>query len=166
MDPAHHQLIRRIVDEIWNRGHLTVADELFAPDYVNHGGLVTDLVHGPEAIKASVVLVRCAFPALHITVDALTSAGEELTVRWLGRNLPAGMPPAERDSAPNTGVAGVMRLRVVAGLIRESWVDWDQESAFQRMGLRDAADAAPAGGLVGQQDQRLWQMPAADHDPA
>jgi predicted SnoaL-like aldol condensation-catalyzing enzyme len=151
MDPAHHQLVRRIVDEIWNHGQLKVADDLFARDYVNHGGLITDLVHGPEAIKASVVLMRRAFPALHITVNALTSAGEVLTVHWHGRNLPSGMLPAELDA----GVSGVMRLRVVAGLIRESWVEWDQETAFERMGLRAAADAAPTGGLGCQPNQRL-----------
>ena len=44
-------LVRRAVEEIWNGGDLALADVLFAPDYVNHGGLIPDLVRGPEAIK-------------------------------------------------------------------------------------------------------------------
>lgn len=55
-------LVRRGIDAIWNRGELVVADELFGPDYVNHDGLIPDLVHGPEAIKISVALYRVAFP--------------------------------------------------------------------------------------------------------
>ena len=56
-------LVRHAVEAIWNRGELEAADAVFAPDYVNHGGLITDLVRGPEAIKVSVALYRRAFPA-------------------------------------------------------------------------------------------------------
>src|SRR5438874_1746416 len=44
-------VVRRAIDEIWNLGKPDLADLLFAPDYVNHGGLIPDLVRGPEAIK-------------------------------------------------------------------------------------------------------------------
>ena len=48
-------LIERVIDEVWNAGQIDLADELFAANYVNHGGLVPDLVKGPEGIKFSVV---------------------------------------------------------------------------------------------------------------
>ena len=57
-------LVRRAVESIWNRGDLDLADELFAPDYVNHHGLIADVVRGPEAIKVSAALYRLAFPDL------------------------------------------------------------------------------------------------------
>ena len=50
---ATETLVRRAVEAIWNRGDLDVADELFAPGFVNHNGLITDLVSGSEAIKIS-----------------------------------------------------------------------------------------------------------------
>jgi len=50
-------LVRQAVEAIWNRGELDAADALFAPDYVNHGGLIPDLVRGPEAVKLSAALV-------------------------------------------------------------------------------------------------------------
>jgi len=70
-EQRHAALVRRAVEEIWNRGDLALADALFAPSYVNHGGLIPDLVHGPEAIKISVALYRTAFPDLHISVASL-----------------------------------------------------------------------------------------------
>ncbi len=70
-------LIRRVIDAIWNRCELDVADELFASDYVNHDGLVPDVVRGPEAIKISVVLYRLAFPDLHIDVEELSTQGRD-----------------------------------------------------------------------------------------
>ena len=42
-------LVRRAVEEIWNQAELDVADVLFAPTYVNHGGLVPDLVRAFRA---------------------------------------------------------------------------------------------------------------------
>ncbi len=38
-------LVRRVVEDVWNRGDLALADVLFAPTYVNHGSLIPDLVH-------------------------------------------------------------------------------------------------------------------------
>src|SRR5690348_11930832 len=70
-DELNRAVVRRVVEEIWNRGQLEVADEVFAPAYVNHDGLITDLVRGPEAIKISVALYRLAFPNLEITIDHL-----------------------------------------------------------------------------------------------
>lgn len=57
MAEAHNAvLVRRVVEEIWNRGKLDVADVLFASDYINHAGLIPDFVRGPEAIKKRRVL--------------------------------------------------------------------------------------------------------------
>src|SRR5688500_6322882 len=64
-------LVRRAIEAIWNRGELGVADDLFAHDYVNHDGLIPDLVRGPEAIKISVAFYRIAFPDFYITVEEL-----------------------------------------------------------------------------------------------
>ena len=55
------EVVRRAVEAIWNRGELDVADVLFASDYVNHHGLILDLVH------------RTAFPDAHITVEEAES---------------------------------------------------------------------------------------------
>src|SRR5215217_6459237 len=79
-------VVLRVVEEVWNRGEIELADELFTPEYVNHNGLVPDLVSGPEAIKVSVALYRAAFPGLHVTVEGLVSDGEAVAIRWRARS--------------------------------------------------------------------------------
>src|SRR6266700_395262 len=96
-------LIHRVIDEIWNAGDLDLADELFGAAYVNHGGLIPDLVPGPEGVKFSVALYRTAFPDLQLCADDLRPSGE-----WsacAGRfevRLPAAPAemPARRGLAP------------------------------------------------------------------
>src|SRR5919206_5003434 len=75
-------VVRRVVERIWNRGDLPLADHLFSTTYVNHGGLIPDIVRGPEAIKVSVALYRAAFPRLFISIDGLEEDGEMVDVRW------------------------------------------------------------------------------------
>jgi hypothetical protein len=55
---SSRELVRLAVEEIWNQGDLDTADAVFTPDYVNHGGLIPDLIRGPEAVKLSVALYR------------------------------------------------------------------------------------------------------------
>ena len=123
-----HTLIRRAVQDIWNEGQVDVADDLFANDYVNHGGLIPDLVSGPEAIKMSVVLYRRAFPWLHISVDELQTEGEIVVMSWSARN---NCPPGvdlhyDFLSKPNY-LVGKTRIRCVDGKIAESCTVWDKQ---------------------------------------
>ena len=128
-------VVRRVVEAIWNRGELAVADELFAPDYVNHQGLIPDLVRGPDAIKLSVALYRAAFPTLHITIEEVTADGEMVVLHWTAWRT----APEERTrSAPgdNEGrLTGVTRSQVAGGTIRASWTDWDQVGVLRQLGL-------------------------------
>ena len=127
--------VRHAVEAIWNRGELDVADVLFAPTYVNHDGLIPDLVRGPEAIKVSVALYRTAFPDLLITVEDLTAAGDTVRLHWTARGMPAadragGAPPATAGT-----LTGTLTSRLAGGQIVESWVQWDRDGALTQLGL-------------------------------
>lgn len=117
-------LVRRAVEEIWNRGKLAVADVLFATDYINHAGLIPDFVRGPEAIKISVVLYRTAFPNFHITIDELTAKRDAVVLRWTARS----------GTAQGT-LTGLLVSRVAGGQITESWTQWDQAGVLEQLGL-------------------------------
>src|SRR3954471_24037641 len=98
------QLVRQVIEEIWNGGDLELADQVFAPDYVNNGGLIPDLVRGPEAIKFSVALYRLAFPDLQIAIDDLAVEGEIATLRWTARSVASG----DRVQSAAAGVQGAL----------------------------------------------------------
>ncbi len=124
-------LVRRAVEAIWNQGDLAVADILFASDYINHAGLITNLVRGPEAIKVSAALYHTAFPDLQITIDALTARRDAVLLRWTARS------PAHQGE-----LAGFLVCRIAGGQIAESWTHWDQAGALDRLGLRPTGRAS------------------------
>lgn len=120
-------LVQRVVQEIWNRGELALADRLFAPDYVNHGGLIPDMVRGPEAIKVSVALVRCAFPQLRVDIEDLVGDQDTVALRWIARGAGAG------TTTPDA-LMGMTFVRIAKGQMTESWTSWDAAGTLDRLG--------------------------------
>jgi hypothetical protein len=123
-------LVRRAIEAIWNRGDLDVADELFAPGFVNHNGLITDLVFGPEAIKISAAFYRLAFPDLHVTVEALTIKEDTVVLCWTARRSSADDPEDGAFTASQKLLTGITRSRLADGKIMESWTEWNRVQAF------------------------------------
>ena len=135
MTPDENEaLVRRAVEAIWNGGDLDLADRLFAPNYVNHGGLIPDAVRGPEAIKFSVVLYRTAFSHFQVTVEDLIAQGDTVAFRWTARSAP---PVDSQTSTPRTApdtLHGMTFSRLAGGQIVESWMCWDDPHLLSRQG--------------------------------
>jgi len=133
-------LAYRVIEEIWNGADLGLADVLFAPSYVNHGGLIPDLVRGPEAIKISVALYRTAFPDLHITVEHLIADKDLVVLHWAARGTAPGQLTGIGQTGSQDAVMGMTLSRLAGGKIVESWTSWDTAGVLSRLGV-----TAPAG---------------------
>lgn len=116
-------LVGRAVNEVWNGRDLDLADRLFDPSYVNHGGIIPDLVAGPESMKFAVVLQHTAFPRLQVWEQAVAAEGNVVELQWV-----AGRGSASRDHAKRPLVLlahGTTLIRCAHGQITESWTTWD-----------------------------------------
>ena len=130
--PKHNAppLIWRVVDEIWNQGKLDLVDVLFTADYVNHGGLIPDLVHGPEAVKFAVAFYRLAFPHHQIVIDSVIEDADHLSVAW------TALERMDRGSASEAAtLTGGITVRVLGAQIAESWMRWDADEVLPRLAM-------------------------------
>jgi steroid delta-isomerase-like uncharacterized protein len=109
------ELVRRFVEEFWNRGNTVAADELMAPEAQIHmpTGEQVDL----DGIKAFNVAFRASFPDWHSTLEELVAEGDTVAERWTGRGTHRG----ELQGIPATGthveVPGSVFYRIVGGKI-------------------------------------------------
>jgi steroid delta-isomerase-like uncharacterized protein len=71
---------RRFMDEVFNKGNLAVADELLAPNLIDHNPFPGQ-PPGVEGLKQATVALRQAFPDLHVTVDEMLSDGDKVVIR-------------------------------------------------------------------------------------
>ena len=72
---------RRVWEEVFNKGDLSVADELIATNYVYHGPMGMEY-KGPEGFKQMVTMTRTAFPDLHVTIDDMVAEGDKVVSRY------------------------------------------------------------------------------------
>ena len=113
---------RRVFDEILNQGKFQAADEIYAPDFVNHG------LHrnaGLQEDQAAARWEKKTFPDLTMTVDLMVAEGDLVTVVWTAR----GTNTSSAGGWPATGVKleerGITVWRIVDGKIREEWTAFD-----------------------------------------
>jgi predicted ester cyclase len=83
-------LVRRFYNEVWNRGNLDVANEVFAADYVRHDLRPGTAPPGPAGQQAVAGLFRTSFPDVRLTVDLLVAEADMVVARWTidGTNWP------------------------------------------------------------------------------
>jgi hypothetical protein len=129
---ANAAVLRRAIDDIWNAGNLDLGDAFFAPTYVNHLGLIGDVVRGPEAIKLSVALYRTAFPGLHVTVEDLVADDHNVALRWTTRIDSPNQEVTSVGDTPST-LTGLTLCRLTDGQIVESWTCWDAGPVLDRL---------------------------------
>jgi len=130
-------LIRRFDEEFRNRGDLAVADELLAPDCVLHAGLGGD-IHGPEGAKQDIVMVRSAFPDLHMTIDDMVAEGDKVASRWTLRGTHRGEFTGITPTGKQVTLWGISIDRIVGGKIVETWIRYDTLGLMQQLGVAPA----------------------------
>jgi len=113
-------LVRRIVEEMFNRGNLEVAPQIFAADFVNRGQLA-DKSDGPQGFAQFVKNVRAAFPDLNATIQSIIAEGD-LVAMW---NTTTATHLGELFGMPPSGKRASMRdfhfFRFANGKIVEHW---------------------------------------------
>jgi predicted ester cyclase len=127
----------RVLLELWSQGKLELADELYAPGYVDHVGRGPEpgRVSGPEGIKQAVTMFRTAFPDLQYTVEEEMAERDLVMTRFSARGTNRGpflgAPPTGRV----VNYTGFDLNRILDGKIIESWVNYDALALLQQIGL-------------------------------
>lgn len=114
---AHEAVVRRAIEAIWNRGDLDVADELFAADYVNHHGLISDLILGPEAITSYARRAAGQSPLSASASHHVRHASGRFVFRAM-RSSPS--TPSMRKAASRSHRSGALSQSSFAGRTRSS----------------------------------------------
>jgi predicted ester cyclase len=116
----------RVFEEIFNQGKFQVADEIYAPDFINHGLHVSaDLKTDQEAVHAE----KKAFPDLRMSVQE----GDKVAVLWIFQGTHTG---SGYEGLPPTGTRvefrGITIWRIVDGRIVEEWSSFSETGAYLR----------------------------------
>ena len=136
-------LARRMVEEIFNRGNTSKADEFLAPDFVEREELPPGIPRDREGVKQLTTIFRSAFPDFKVTIDDLVAEGDKVVIRatWSGTQKGEfmGVPPTGKSIS--IGVIDI--IRIAEGKYVEHWGIMDSMAMMQQLG------ATPAPGQSG-----------------
>jgi predicted ester cyclase len=135
-------LIRHLVAEVINRGHVGLLQELVAPHHVGHDPLGDH--YGPEGLAVSVVELRTAFPDLLVTIDDLIGEGDRIASRFTltgtHRGPFLGLPPTDREVT----VTGLTVDRIHDHQLVERWGSLDAIGLMRQLGAIAVLRADPS----------------------
>ncbi|HAE83316.1 MAG TPA: ester cyclase [Ktedonobacter sp.] len=144
--PAEHiELVaRRIAEELFNQGHLSAADELIAPNAIDHNEPSgTDC---REHFKHVATMLRSAFPDLHMHIEDLIAEEDKVALRitisgtHTGPGAFAGLPP----SGKRFQIQQMRFARFANGQMTESWAIIDMFAWMQQLGALPARGSGEA----------------------
>ncbi|MBA2286967.1 MAG: ester cyclase [Ktedonobacteraceae bacterium] len=124
----------RLADELFNKGNLGIADELIAPDGIDHNEPAgTDC---RQHFKQVATMLRSAFPDLHFAFEDVIAEGDRVAARVTmsgthqGPGAFFGVPP----SGKRFEIQQMRVLRIVDGQMKDSWAVIDMLSWMQQLG--------------------------------
>jgi steroid delta-isomerase-like uncharacterized protein len=135
MSELNKKVVRRLIEEVWNKGNLPLADELFTPNYAHHDSSTPDVGRGPESEKKRVTLYRTAFPDLQLNVEDIIGEGEIVMARWSCRGTHKGDLGGIAPTGKQFNISGVSIARFAGGKMAEGWVNWDALGLMQQLGV-------------------------------
>jgi predicted ester cyclase len=113
-------LVTRFVEDVWNKGDLDVADEIFHPAATSPSA--PDLPLGGAGVRVIASMFRTAFPDFHVTIEDTIVESPFVVVRFMETGTNGG---------PLMGMPATGRP---AGRVVESWYDVDMLGMMGQLG--------------------------------
>ncbi len=113
-------VVLRSEAELWSKGNLAVADELYSPDFVCRfvGGVDW---RGLKGIKGAVISHRASFPDWHERVDDIVAEGDRVVIRISSTGTQLGEFAGFAPTGRKISIEEFHIYRVVGGKIVEQW---------------------------------------------
>lgn len=135
-------VIMRFYEEVWNKGNVDVALEVFADDYIRHDLRPGNALPGGAGQRKIAAEFRAAFPDIHQEIELMIAENDLVAARWTTTGTNTGF----WNGLPPTGKAirysGVNIFRLKDGKIVEIWNHRDDLGAMQQTGAPIYAGAA------------------------
>jgi predicted ester cyclase len=125
-------LVRRFIEEVYNRGNMDVADELLAPNFVSRDALTGEEA-SREDLKRDIAEQAASSSDLHFSIEEQIAEGDKVVARTIGSGT---HDIAELEGLAPSGVRmtieNIVIDRVVEDKIVEERVVSDSSPWWQR----------------------------------
>ena len=132
MSEQNKAVVRRIVEDHWNKKNPALIGELFATDcvfYTPDGAL-----KGQDGARQLYDAYAAAFPNFSLSTDDLLADGNKVVVRYTFVGTHKGPLAAVPASGKQANVQGIVIFRLAGGKADEVRFVWDKFALMQQIG--------------------------------
>ena len=132
--------VQAFYDRGWNRGEMSVLDELFSPEYQDHDAAAQTGTSGRDAARQFIETFRAAVPDLHVEIEAQYAEGSTVTTRWTATGTHEGTLMGVAATHRPVEVSGISIDRFDEhGRFAEGWGNWDGIALLRQIGALPTA---------------------------
>jgi steroid delta-isomerase-like uncharacterized protein len=129
------RLFRRLIEEGFNGGDLSVADAVTAPDLAEHQDFGPDHAPGAEGVRAVIASLRRAFPDFHLRIEDLVVSGDAAWARMIATGTHEGPFMGHPPTGRRMRIDVFDVIRVADGRMVEHWGVPDRLGVLRQLGL-------------------------------
>ena len=126
--------VKRFFEEVWNKGNLSLVDELLTQDYEDHNR-PPGTPRGHKGYKSSVNMFRTGFPDIQFTLDHIIAEGDRLAIRLTGKGTHKGNFMGIPATGKQVSFGGMTFIRFQDGKVAERWGISDIPGLMQQLGV-------------------------------
>ena len=127
-------IVRRWVEEGWNKRNLALIDQLFTPNFYQHE-TGPETVNSSEALKQFHAGYLSAIPDLQFTIEDLIAEGDKVVWRFKATGHQNGALMGMPASGKAVAVTGTITFRLENSRMAEAWLNLDVLGLLQQVGI-------------------------------
>lgn len=130
-EPINEAVFRRLIDEGFSKGDVSVVDELMSEHHIEHQD---GLGAGRDGVKGAIAFLHRLAPDFTLTVEALVAQGDTVWGRMTARGTHTG-PGLGQPTGRQWKVTVMDVCRFEDGRIVEHWGVPDRFTQMEQLGL-------------------------------
>jgi len=133
MSENNMQVVRRLLEEVWTKGNLSLLQDLVAENAESHPMPNFGTLHGPEEYKNFIAVYKGAFHDMTFNIEDQFGSGDKVATRWTTRVTDAaGDALSDTQTGEELTIDGTTITHHDSdGKIISEWATWDTGSLLQ-----------------------------------
>jgi len=133
MSEKNMQVVRRLLEEVWTKGNLSLLPDLVAEKAESHPMPNFGALHGPEEYKNFIAVYKGTFHDMAFTIEDQFDSGDKVATRWTSRVTDvAGDAVSDEQTGEQLTIDGTtITYHDSSGKITGEWATWDTGSLLQ-----------------------------------
>jgi len=131
--------VLRNFEEVFNKGNLTLLDEMIAPNWVIYGPSGQE-IEGKESYRHTVTTLRNAFPDLYLRIENIVAEGDVVAFRYNMQGTFKGKLGKITPTGKQFTISSAIFMRFKDGKAVEAREIYDQLTLNQQLGINFTKD--------------------------